>query len=171
MTEHDWKIRLLSLEPAFLTLGYIAAFFLGVGILYLGNSSAATTLLAVLGPSALLVVWMWSLKQVADAQLSPRHPNLRLDLWLLFVVLVLLLSLVALPSALSGLILGPAMLMTVFGYVLLVWRSAQALVSFEEAPKAARLHASLGTAILVFYLPIGIWFLYPRVRVLLRAVM
>lgn len=52
-------------------------------------------------------------------------------------------------------------------YITSVWAAAKALTRFDDREKSADFAKNLGTFILEFYLPIGIWVIYPRIKRLL----
>lgn len=54
-------------------------------------------------------------------------------------------------------------------YFASIWSAANALTRFDERKKSDEFHKTLGTFILEFYLPIGIWVIYPRIKRLLAA--
>jgi hypothetical protein len=54
-------------------------------------------------------------------------------------------------------------------YFAAIWAAANALTRFDERAKTVELRKTLGTFILEFYLPIGIWVIYPRIKRMLAA--
>ena len=61
------------------------------------------------------------------------------------------------------------MISSALGYFVSIWSAANALMRFENREEPAGTARTFGTFLLEFYLPIGIWFLHPRIKRLLAA--
>jgi len=57
-----------------------------------------------------------------------------------------------------------AMLISCVCCFLAIWASANALTRFDEQSKRVDLHKVLGTFVLQFYAPIGVWVIHRRIR-------
>lgn len=49
-------------------------------------------------------------------------------------------------------------------YFVALWAAANALVRIDEQKKSVEFHKTLGTFFLEFYLPLGIWIIFPRIK-------
>lgn len=168
--------QVLSLHPGIVTMTFVLLYVGSVGGAIFFHGTQASLALFLLIPTAFLVTWMLSLRRLALETIS-RHAPWRTSLLLLGCALaVLLLLLVTLfpvdrlgGAAGSENLVSLMLTISVLSYLAVVWTSSDALSRFESGPGRASLHASIGTALLVFYLPIGIWFLRSRVKRLLAA--
>ena len=177
--------RVLSFHPAIVTIIFVVLFFGGS---VAGNASTlgpaasllafSVSMVAMIGP---VLLWHYSLYRVASDRiaLNVGHSGRRGFLFLLtiagllsFLVLLPMLAVFApddpayrVLAALVSLAMGVGAI----SYFACIWAAANALTRFDERRKTVELHKTLGTFLLEFYLPIGIWVIYPRVKRLLAA--
>jgi hypothetical protein len=177
--------RVLSLHPAVVTILFVALFVGGgvaTNIYPFGSATSSlifsVAMLAILAP---VMLWHYSLYRVAsdrNAQ-SVGHSGRRAFLFLLAIV-GLCSFLILFPMLMSTAPTEPAyrliatavpisMLVGNLSYFASVWAAANALTRFDDRKKSTEFHKTLGTFILEFYLPIGIWVIYPRIKRLLAA--
>lgn len=177
--------RVLSLHPAVVTILFVVLFVgagVAINIYPFGGATLSlifsVAMLAILGP---VMLWHYSLYRVAsdrNAQ-SVGHSGRRGFLFLLAIVgtcAFLVLSPIQMSTAPTDPVYrviaaaGPiSMLVGNLSYFASVWAAANALTRFDDRRKSAEFHTTLGTFILEFYLPIGIWVIYPRIKRLLAA--
>ena len=177
--------RVLSLHPAVITILFVVLFVGGgvaVNIYPFGSATSSlifsVAMLAILGP---VMLWHYSLYRAAsdrNAQ-SVGHSGRRGFLFLLAIG-GLCAFLVFFPIQMSTAPTDPthrmiavavpiSMLVGNLCYFASIWAAANALTRFDDRKKSTEFHKTLGTFILEFYLPIGIWVIYPRIKRLLAA--
>ncbi len=174
--------RVLSLHPAIVTTIFVLAFIVGglaINLYPLGSAewpwAFAVTMPAMLGP---LILWHYSLYRAASDRNevcvghSGRHTRSRVLTCAGLVVFLIVFLALQTPSVRLQTLAPAAPLAMVIGnvsYFASIWAAANALTRFDDRVKSAEFHKTLGTFILEFYLPIGIWVIYPRVKRLLAA--
>jgi hypothetical protein len=183
-----WTDRVVALHP-FVVTGFLLAVFLSceAASRILGFSVVGTVVLAILMTlfMELPVLWWYSLYRAASNRITaPSGAEARrsaLSFTLLAVASPLFVILGALwltnPFGSSDSTMSRALCVLVPGLVIIIglnslraiWSSAGALIRFDEDLASAPRRERLGTFILLFYYPIGIWFLYPRIRKMLAA--
>lgn len=177
--------RVLSLHPAVVTILFLVLFVGGgaaVNIYPFGGVRSSVifsiTMLAVIG---LTTLWHYSLYRAAsdrNAQ-SVGHRGRRGFLFLQAIV-GLCAFLVLFPIQMSTAPADPiyrviavatpiSNLVASLSYFAAIWAAANALTRFDDRAKSADFSKTLGTFILQFYLPIGIWVIHPRIKRLLAA--
>lgn len=55
-------------------------------------------------------------------------------------------------------------------FIVSIWSTARGLVAAEKSTETPELAGTIGTFLLLFYLPIGIWFLYKRIKAVTHRV-
>lgn len=180
--EDGTKRVLLSLHPAIVTVVFLALYIVGFVSAVLIAKSQAGLALALLVSLAFLIAWIWSLWAIADQRLSA-PPNLirrstRKRLYLLGAILALQAWLICVPQLYQTApnarnvietVTFVLMLAFVVSYLIFIWSASSALLRFELGAIEFPWHLNIGTSILLFYLPIGVWFMSSRVRRLLSA--
>lgn len=177
--------RVISLHPAIVTGAFVILFICGdfVTNIYPFGSAAqlfsfSAFMALMLGP---LILWHYSLYRASSDRSVPPvgHSGRRAFLFGLFIIsmsVCLLLFPLMIFSARSNeaertlMIATPiSMVVAVLSYFASIWASANALTRFDERKKSVELHKTLGTFLLEFYLPVGIWIIHPRIKRLLAA--
>lgn len=177
--------RVLSLHPAVITVLFLVLFVgggVGISVYPLGGATwsfvFSVAMLAMLGP---IMLWHYSLYRAASDRntQSVGHSGRRGFLFLLAIIgfctfLVLFPVLMSFAPDDPGYriltnTIPIAILVGNLSYFASIWAAANALTRFDDRQKSAEFHKTLGTFILEFYLPIGIWVIYPRVKRLLAA--
>ncbi|MGE0741629.1 MAG: hypothetical protein AB7O98_09820 [Hyphomonadaceae bacterium] len=162
------------------------ALFIGGGVainIYPFGSATSSlifsvAMLAILG---LVMLWHYSLYRAASDRNAQAvgHSGRRGFLFLLAIV-GLCAFLVLFPIQMSTAPTDPtyrmiatavplSMMVGNLSYFASIWAAANALTRFDDRKKSTEFHKTLGTFILEFYLPIGIWVIYPRIKRLLAA--
>lgn len=177
--------RVLSLHPAVVTILFVVLFIGGgvvINVYPLGSATwsliFSVALLAILGP---VMLWHYSLYRAASDR-NALHVGHRGRRGILFLLAAagLCAFLALLPIQMSSRPTDPiyrviaaavpfSMLAGNLLYFASIWAAANALARFDDRTKSAEFHKTLGTFILEFYLPIGIWVIYPRIKRLLAA--
>lgn len=177
-----WTERIISLHPGVVT-GSFLVLFIGGGVannIFPLGSPASTTIWAVsmvlmMSP---IILWHYCLREVAERKAAarrgtrPRRPFFFAIFFVSYTAFLVPIrySLTMLtPNAAPLLeVAVPALLMiTVISYFGAIWTAADALLRFTEGHDHVPFHKTIGAFFLEFYLPIGIWFLRPRIRRLL----
>ncbi|MBL8558377.1 MAG: hypothetical protein JNM47_06620 [Hyphomonadaceae bacterium] len=177
--------RVLSLHPAAIT-GLFVALFLGGGLatnVFPFGSIASLLMFAITMLVMIAPMWLWfySLYRAASARSDQfvGHSGRRGFLFL-SAILGLCAFLALFPTMMSIPPTAPiyrtvvaaltiSMLVGSISYFASVWAAANALVRFDEHQRHAEFHKTLGTFFLLAYLPIGIWWVHPRIKRLLVA--
>lgn len=186
-----WANRLLSLHPAILSITYVALFVLGGALTGAVSNNVVYVVFGALFSflvAALAVLWALGLHTAALSTLK-RKVDLKLGsqafvfgvaiagLFALFVVAPIaeFFGYVQIArtsgettSALSS-VITTAFAVVLVSYFAAMWIAADSLVRFEERQSAVPWNRTVGTFLLVFYAPIGVWFLWPRIKRLLSA--
>lgn len=175
--------RVLALHPAIITITFVVM-FAGGGVAmnaYPFGSSEASVVFALTMPLLIapLLLWHYSLYRAASDRGadSVGHSGRRAFLFALacaglgvFLVAVPMLAYADDASYQKYLsVLVASMAVGNFSYFASIWAAANALTRFEERAKITDLPKTIGTFLLEFYLPFGIWVIYPRIKRLLAA--
>jgi len=175
----------VALSPAVVTAAFVIL-FVGAGMAMrvdpFGGAEWATTysvvMLLMLVP---LMLWHYSLYRAASDRGFDIVGNAgQRAIFFLLTVGGMLVHLAIFPiwmrtppsSSLYAKLLqadATATIVACISYFVAIWSAANALVRFEERERSPAVHKTLGTWFLELYLPIGIWFIYPRIRRLLEA--
>src|SRR5262245_33089904 len=174
-----------SLHPAIVTIGFVVL-FVGGGVAMTAFALGSATWAIVYAFSMALMMlpiigWHYSIYRAASDRSASfvGHRGRRAFLFALCAIamaafLATFPVLAAIPPhedayrALEALNTG-AMILACLSYFLAIWAAANALTRFDERRKSVEVHKTLGTFMLHFYLPIGLWFTYPRVKRVLAA--
>ncbi|HXI85869.1 MAG TPA: hypothetical protein VNH64_00310 [Parvularculaceae bacterium] len=177
-----WTGRIAGLNPAVVTILFLVLFF-GVGISLHIPSTGARVFRAIwaVGNAIFLgslLLWHYSLFEAADkrsAQQLGAKPRRPLPFIVCATAMAAFILIVAFarasggPSetsdpAILGAIFPALMALGVLSYFAAIWSAADALMRAELKRSSVPWHMSVGTFLLEFYLPIGIWFLHKRIR-------
>lgn len=187
-----WAERLLAVHPVILSLVYLALFALG-GIFASLSFSDPTYMvpgeIISFSVVALTVLWAMSVYTVSASKLETRLGTTvggtRIVFWLSLASLACFM--IANPIArylgveppvprmsdqlvdVASTAATAAFMVVLFLCFASMWTAADALVRFEERKKAVPWNRTVGTFLLIFYLLIGIWFLWPRIKRVLAA--
>jgi hypothetical protein len=172
--------RVLSLHPGVVTIAFLTLFVGGgvaINIYPIGSSEAsilfAGTMLVLLVP---LMIWHYSLYRAAtDRNAAAVGHRGRRAIFFVLAGAALAVHLIAFTVLMrsSPESAGHEMLVTAttvglvvgnLSYFAAIWSAANALTRFDERVKSVEFHKTLGTFLLEFYLPIGIWVIYPRIK-------
>lgn len=150
----------VATHPAIVT-GVFVTLFIGGALA--GQTSApgifAISMSAILGP---LILWHFSLYRASSLRTSRfvGHQGRR---GVLFVTTILSLAAFLLTGLQWLMIIG------CLSWFAAIWAAANALTRYNEQKRDVELHKTLVTFLLEFYLPIGIWVIYPRIKKMLSA--
>jgi hypothetical protein len=177
--------RVLSLHPVAVTILFVLL-FVGGGIaanIYPLGTAAASVLFSVsmLLLFAPVMLWHYSLYRAAsDRNLEGVGHNGRRAFFFALSIAALSVHLVLYPLVMFSeradatyrmlvTVMTTAMVVGCLSSFAAIWAAANALTRFDDRSKSTEFHKTLGTFILEFYLPIGIWVIYPRIKRLLAA--
>ncbi|HWA01808.1 MAG TPA: hypothetical protein VG841_15985 [Caulobacterales bacterium] len=161
-----WTRRIVTLPPAVVTGGFVLLFVAADVLIDLAPLRGRAWSIAFWGSMfaliAPLMVWHYSLYREA-MRARARSPGLAL----LFVgPLIAILAWTALPlSDAVWIVLIP----THLSYFVSIWCAARELVLYEAGAAERTWTKVLGTFLLEFYLPVGVWFLHPRIKRMIAA--
>lgn len=175
--------RILLLHPAIVTTVFVVTFAGGgaaINIYPFGSAPSAVVFSLImpllLGP---LLLWHYSLYRAASDRNAPNvgHRGRRAFLFVLASVALCIFLATQATLAYSDeatfqqfqAVLATSLIVGNLSYFASVWAAANALTRFGDQVKSTEFHKTLGTFILVLYLPIGIWVIYPRIKRLLAA--
>ncbi|MFD3000096.1 hypothetical protein ACFS7Z_06970 [Pontibacter toksunensis] len=167
-----WQAFLLLFVLPFLLQFGLPELFSAVGV----DLHWATALLLDALPSATYMLWMWRValhlyrRLPVQVKISPVYLHLGALYFVLYTLLfVYTLSLVK-ESVLEGnfpygmlLLLAPMHLLATFCFLYIVYFAARSLVSVEQQ-QVVSAGAFTGAYLQFLFLPIGIWFLQPRLN-------
>lgn len=176
----SWTERVIGLHPGLVTGVFLLLFFGGsAAINFFPFENPPATAVWAVSMAAMtipVIIWHYSLRQVADIK-SAANKGTRARKPLFFAVLIMVfpLFLITIGSAamwptsetlspLVNVIIPALMMVAVFTYFGAIWTAADALKRYEEGRDSVPFYKTVGTFILEFYLPIGVWFLHPRIR-------
>lgn len=177
--------RVISLHPAVVTTTFLAL-FMGSGIAINIQTFGASFFYFVFSGSMLvmiaaLMLWHYSLYRAATDRNSDvvGHGGRRGFLFVTasigtcaFLILLSAQWFIAPESPIQATVataMPIAMLVGNVSYFASIWAAANALTRFDERQRSVEIHKTLGTFFLEFYLPFGIWVIYPRIKRLLAA--
>jgi len=176
-----WTERVIALHPGIVTGVFLLLFFGGaaaINIFPFGSPPAmAIWTVSMVFMTAPLILWHYSLREVAERKAEDRN-GMRPRKPLLFMILViafpLFLGVQAIYSVIQptsesalrliGITMPVLMLITVVSYFGAIWTAADSLMRFDKGSASVPFHTTIVTFLLEFYLPIGVWFLHPRIR-------
>lgn len=163
---------------AFLLL-FVLPFLLQYGLPKLFDAAGLTlawvaALLFDALPSVAYVLWMWRIglflyrRLPAQIKVSPVYLHLGVLYFVLYTLLFIYTLDLVKESVLEGslpygmlLLLAPMHLLATFCLLYIVYFAARSLVSVEQQ-RVVTASAFTGTYLLFLFLPLGIWFLQPR---------
>jgi len=117
--------------------------------------------IAVLSPNLFVAWWAWSLRAAAGGHNKKLYYALTILMAFSFGLLVLGRTL-DVGTLKAGIMDGIVLITFGAWYLAILWSASAYLVKRESG--LPRWHMVAGTFLLVFYLPLGIWLLYRRVK-------
>lgn len=172
--------RIAALPPAIVTLIFIVL-FVGGGVASLTLASTflswamiySITMLITLAP---ILAWHYSIYRAASDRSAAfvGHKGRRAFLFVLCAV-SLTTFLVTFPLWVETPYTAPhgqtlmnisntSMMIGCLSYVLAIWSAANALTRFDDQQREPDFRNRIGTFLLEFYIPIGVWFIHRRIR-------
>ncbi|MFD1187775.1 hypothetical protein [Pontibacter rugosus] len=138
------------------------------------HTGSIYTLLFDVLPASVYVLWLWAvglwLHQRLPAQVNPLYFHLSNLYFILYTILFVYTLSVIRDSIITGIfplgmlaLLMPLHLLSTFCYLYIVYFVARAMVSAEQH-QTVSFSAYAGTYFLFLLLPVGIWWLQPRLN-------
>lgn len=172
--------RVASVHPVVVTIAFLTLFIggaVGMNTCPLGGEQWALlyslTMLALMAP---VLLWHYSIYRATSDRSAEfvGHKGRRAFLFALCAISVTVFLAtfpiwMSMPVTDSGYrtlftINAISMFVGCISYFPAIWAAANALSRFDEQRKKVEFHKTLGTFILEAYFPIGIWFIYRRIR-------
>lgn len=181
--KEQWTELIITLHPILVT-GLFVLLFIGASAANISDpfGNPLRSAIWAVGMAAMtvpLVLWHYSLFDVAERKsaarsgVSSQRPfffaglALALPILLVFIVMSTIKPTPAGVRSVVSVAVPISLMATVISYFGAIGSAASALVRFEVPGKREPLLRTIFTFILGLYLPIGVWFLHPRIRKML----